>query len=62
MDATAKVYCDSVFRTEYFSFQNEKFQDEGGQVDEDGGHLLEGEGGFHHEVIPVFIQEVGGDL
>ena len=50
------------FITKYFSFQNEKSQDEGGQVDEDGGHLLEGEGGFHHEVISVFIQEVGGDL
>jgi hypothetical protein len=47
---------------EYFSFQYKESQDEGGQVEEDGGHLFEGEREFHYEIISIFIQEVGGDL
>ena len=47
---------------EYFSFQYKESQDEGGQVEEDGGHLFEGEREFYYEIISTFIQEVGGDL
>ena len=43
------------FITKYFNFQNKESQDEGGQVEEDGVEL-------HYEAIPIFIQEVGGDL
>ena len=45
---------------EYFSFQYKESQDEGGQVEEDGGHLFEGEREFHYEIISSFIQEVVG--
>ena len=47
---------------EYFSFQYKESQDEGGQVEEDGGHLFEGEREFYYEIISTFIQELSGDL
>ena len=51
-----------LFNKVFFSFQNEKPGDEGGQAGLDGGHLFEREGVFHIEVISIFFQEVGGDL
>ena len=59
-------YFTAVIRLFYLnrniSFQFSNTQAEEGQGGQDGGDLLEGQGEIHHEFLPVFIQDVAGDV